>query len=101
MRDVLEEFKGGITIGGHRISNLRYADDTTLICNSRTELMELIRSVKTASAERGLLLNTKKTKIMVVNNTQNGADDVFSLDGDAIDQVESFEFLGSIINNRE
>ena len=62
--------------------------------------MELIRYVKTASAERGLLLNTKKTKIMVVNNTQNGADDVFSLDGDAIDQVDSLEFLGSIINNR-
>ena len=53
-----------------------------------------------ASAERSLWLNTKKAKIMVVNNTQNGDDDVFSLDGDAIDQVESFEFLGSIINNK-
>ena len=98
MRDALGDFLGGVTIGGQRITNLRYADDTTLVCNSRKELMDLLRAVKIASEERGLMLNTKKTKIMVVDGERSDANDVFSLDGDVIEEVESFEFLGSVIN---
>ena len=55
-----------VVIGGQWITNLRYADDTSLVCSSRKELMALLKAVKTASEERGLMLNTKKTKIMVV-----------------------------------
>ena len=53
-------------IGGQRITDLRYADDTTLVCSSRKELIALLKAVKTASEERSLMLNTKKTKIMDV-----------------------------------
>ncbi len=93
----MTEYGGGIQLGGQWITNLRYADDTTVVCNSKTELMDLLRAVKTTSEERGLMLNTKKTKVMVVDEDQSEMDNGFSLDGDAIEVVESFEFLGSVI----
>uniref|UniRef100_A0AAQ5Z1K2 Reverse transcriptase domain-containing protein n=1 Tax=Amphiprion ocellaris TaxID=80972 RepID=A0AAQ5Z1K2_AMPOC len=95
MRDAFGEFQGGIKVGGQRITNLRYADDTTLVCNISQELMDLLRAVKTTSKERGLLLNTKKTKIMVVDDSHSDADRIFSVD--AIEEVASFEFLGLVI----
>ena len=67
MREALEELDGGIKIGGRRITNLIYADDTTLVCGSRQELLKLLKDVKDASERRGFLLNTKKTKVMVID----------------------------------
>ncbi|XP_072050236.1 uncharacterized protein [Amphiura filiformis] len=100
MRDVLEDFGGGVTIGGQRITNLRYADDTTLVCSSKEELMDLLKAIKSASEQRELILNTKKTKVMIVDAGRNDTDANFSLEGDFIEEVESFEFLGSIINTK-
>ena len=98
MREALEDFEGGVKFGGVKITNLRYADDTTLICSSRQELMDLLRRVKEASEKKGLLLNTKKTKIMFLDKEDTGAD--FSLDGQTIDVVQQFEYLGSLINTK-
>ena len=66
MREALEGFEGGVKFGGVQVRNLRYADDTTLICSSKEELMDLLKRVKAASEKKGLLLITKKTKIMVI-----------------------------------
>ena len=57
MRDALDKFEGGVKIGGQLITNLRYADDTTLVCSSQSELRTLLRAVKEASESRGLMLN--------------------------------------------
>ena len=100
MREALEDFPGGVKIGGRRITNLRYADDTTLVCGSKKELLDLLKAVKSASERRGLLLNTKKTKIMVIDDDRKDQDEGFVLDGNNIDEVESFEFLGSVINTK-
>ena len=69
MRDALENFNEGIAMGGRRISNLRYADGTTLVSSSKKDLIELLKAVKAASQQRGLLLNTKKTKGSLQNST--------------------------------
>ena len=71
MREALEGFEGGVSFGGMKITNLRYADDTTLVCASRKELMNLLKRIKIASERKGLLLNTKKTKIMVLDPIKN------------------------------
>ena len=55
------------------INNLTYADDTTLLCESKEDLMELLTCIQHLSKEKGLLLNTRKTKIMVVD--KNRTDD--------------------------
>ena len=98
MREALEGVDGGIKFGGVKVNNLRYADDTTLLCSSRQDLMNLLSQVKSASEEKGLLVNTKKTKIMVLDKNDSGAD--FLLDGQKIEVVKQFEYLRSLINNK-
>ena len=60
----LDELQPGVKIGWRNISNLRYADDTTLMAESKGELKSLSMRVKEESERAGLRLNIKKTKIM-------------------------------------
>ena len=60
----LEETQAGIKIAGRNINNLRYADDTTLMAESKEELKSLLMKVKEKSEKVGLKLNIKKMKIM-------------------------------------
>ena len=60
----LDEVQAGIKIAGRNISNLRYADDTTLMAESEEELKRLLMKVKEESEKVGLKLNIQKTKIM-------------------------------------
>ena len=60
----LEEAQAGIKIAGRNISNLRYADDTTLMAESKEELKSLLMKVKEKSEKADLKLNIQKTKIM-------------------------------------
>ena len=60
----LEEAQAGIKIARRNISNLRYADDTTLMAESEEELKSLLMKVKEESEKAGLKLNIQKTKIM-------------------------------------
>ena len=61
----LDEAQAGIKIAGRNINNLRYADDTILMAESKKELKSLLMKVKGDSEKAGLKLNIQKTKIMV------------------------------------
>ena len=60
----LEEAQTGIKFAGRNINNLRYADDTTLMAESKEELKSLLMKVKEESEEADLKLNIQQTKIM-------------------------------------
>ena len=60
MRNALDGFSGEVSVGGRQLTNLRYADDTTLIARTAPELQNLIDRVKSTSEEYGLFLNVKK-----------------------------------------
>ena len=60
----LEELDIGVRMGGRKIKISRYADDSTLLAESKEELLQLVTSVREKSAQAGLNLNLKKTKIM-------------------------------------
>ena len=94
MRDVLEKWDKGISIGGMKVTNLRYADDTTLIAGRKYDLTELITKVKRASEEAGLYLNVRKTNVMTT-----GKLDHIIVDDKNIEIVDKFIFLGVIITN--
>ena len=87
----LDEAQSGIKIAGRNINNFRYADDTTLIAESK-ELKSLLMKVKEESEKAGLKLNTQKTKIMV-------SDPIISwqVDGETMETVTDLIFLGSKI----
>ena len=65
----LEETQAGIMIGRRNINNLRYADDTTLMAESKEELKSLLMKGKVESEKVGLKLNIQKTKIMASGPT--------------------------------
>ena len=75
--------------------DLRYADDTALLSKSDNGLDSLITTVKEHSESRNLKLNVKKTKIMDVKGCS--APSIISVNGEHVENVESFEYLGSLI----
>ena len=88
----LHEAQAGIKIAGRNINNLRYADDTTLIAESKEELKSLLISVKEESEKAGLKFNIQKTKIMA-----SGPITSWQIDGETMETVTDFIFLGSKI----
>ena len=78
---------------GRNINNLRYADDTTLIAESREELESLLMKVKEESEKTGLKLNIRKTKIIL-----SGPITSWQMDGETMGIVRRFIFLGSKIS---
>ena len=88
----LEEAQAGIKIAGRNINNLRYADDTTLMAESKGELKSLLMKVKEESEKVGLKLNIQKTKIMA-----SGPINSWQIDGETMETVRDFIFLGSKI----
>ena len=83
----LEETQAGIKIDGKFISNLRYADDTTLMAESEEELKRLLMKVKEESEKVGLKLNIQKTKIMA-----SGPITSWEIDGETVETVADFIF---------
>ena len=90
----LEEAQAGIKIAGRNITNLRYADDTTLMAESEEELKSLLIKVKVESEKVGLKLNIQKTKIMA-----SGPISSWEIDGETVETVSDFIFLGSKITD--
>ena len=88
----LEEAQAGIKIARRNISNLRYADDTTLTAESEEELKSLLMKVKEESEKVGLKLNIQKTKIMASSPITS-----WHIDGETIETMTDFIFLGSKI----
>ena len=88
----LEEAQAGIKIAGRNIKNLRYADDTTLMAESKEELKSLLMKVKEKSERFGFKLNIQKTKIIA-----SGPITSWQTDGETVEIVTDFIFLGSKI----
>ena len=88
----LDEAQAGIKIAGRNINNLRYADDTTLMAESKEELKSFLMKVKEESEKSGLKLNIQKTKIMVFCPITS-----WQIDGEIMETVRGFILGGSKI----
>ena len=88
----LEKAQAGIKTAGRNISNLRYADDTTLMAESEEELKSLLMKVKEESEKVGLKFSIQKTKIMA-----SGPITSWQIDGETVETVSDFIFLVSKI----
>ena len=84
----LEEAEAGIKIVGRNVSNLRYADDTTLMAESEEELKSFLMKVKEESEKVGLRLNVQKCKIV-----SSGPITSWQVDGDTVETVADFIFF--------
>ena len=88
----LDKAQAGIKIVGRNINNLRHADDTTLMAESKEELKSLLMKVKEESEKAGLKLNNHKTKIMASSSITS-----WQINGETMEMVTDFIFLGSKI----
>ena len=88
----LDEAQTGIKIAGRNINNLRYADDTTLMSESKDKLKILLMKVKEESENVGLKLNIQKTKIMTSGPIMS-----WEVDGETMETVSDFVLGGSKI----
>ena len=88
----LDEAQARIKIAGRNINNSRYADDTTLMAESKEELKSLLMKVKEESEKTGLKLNIQKTKMMAFCPNIS-----WQIDGETMETVTDFIFLGSKI----
>ena len=91
-RSGLDKAQAGIKIAGRNTNNLRYADDTTLMAESEEELKSPLMKVKVESEKVGLKLNIQKTK-----NMASGPINSWEIDGETVETVSDFIFLGSQI----
>ena len=87
----LDEAQDGLRIAGRNINNLRYADDTTHMVESK-ELKNLLMKVKEESEKAGLKFNIQKTKIMASSPITS-----LQIDGETVETVREFTFGGSKI----
>ena len=88
----MERDEEGVKIGGRRATNLRHADDTTILAQTEEELQERLTKIKELSEEVGLHLNLSKTKVMNTTGVRE-----FTLGNEVIEVVRSFKFLGAVI----
>ena len=88
----MDEAQAGIKIAGRNIINLRYADDTTLMAESKEEVKSLLMKVKEESEKAGLIFNIQKTKIMASDPITTR-----QIDGETMETVTDLIFWGSQI----
>ena len=89
----LDEAQAGVKIAGRNINNLRFADDTTLMAESKEELKSLLMKVKEKSEKAGLKLSIEKMKIMVSSPITS-----WQTDGETVETVTDF-ILGGLQNH--
>ena len=93
MRNIgLDEAQTGIKIAGRVINNLRYADDSILMEESKEELKSLLMKVREESEKAGLKINIQKTKLMASGHITS-----WQIDEETVETVTDFTFLGSRI----
>ena len=89
----LYEAQAGIKIAGRNINNFRYADDTTVMAESKEELKSLLMKVKEESEKVGLKFNTQKTEVMA-----SGPITSWQIEGEIVETVADF-ILGGLQNH--
>ena len=91
---IFRDFKDlrGLCIGGRNVNNLRYADDTALLADSSQHLQQLMNAAKAGSEEKGLSMNVRKTKTMVVSKNEEAITSIL-VENVVLEQLDLFKYL--------
>ena len=97
MQEALQDHSTTISIGGRQICNLRFADDIDLMGKTEKELQELTSKLDNSASKYGMEISAEKSKILV-NSTLPTVPTNISMNGEILEEVDSFKYLGAIIN---
>ena len=95
MRDTLHNFESSISIGGRKISNLRFADDIDLMGGSNSELQELTDRLSNSAKAYGMEVSCEKSKVMV-NGSENSTVQI-TMNGQQLEEITAFKYLGAVL----
>ena len=95
--DALEDHEGTVRIGGRAITNLRFADDIDGLAGEEKEMAKLVERLDKTSTAYGMEISAEKTKLMT-NNT-SGINTEIKVNGQKLETVTSFKYLGSVITD--
>ena len=98
MTGALEDHEGTVSTGGRTITNLRFADDIDSLAGEE-ELAKLVEHLNRASTAYGMEISAKKTKL-ITNNT-SGINTEIKVNGQKLETVTSFKYLGSVITDKD
>ena len=98
MTDALEDHPGTVSIGGSTITNLRFDDDSDGLARKEEELASLVDHLDKTSAAFGIENSAEKTKLMT--NNANGISIDIRINGEKLDEVDSFKYLGAVITDQ-
>ena len=93
----IENEDDGVVVDGRRICNLRYADDTAIIEENENKLQIPGKRVNAEGKHFGMKMNIKKTKTMVISKKKEISNVKIELDGQDVEQVSKFVYLGELI----
>ena len=96
MMEVLEGMKEGVRVGGVLISDIRFADDQGMVASTEMGLQRLMDKLNAVAKKYSMKINIKKTKTMVVSKKDGGTVSIM-IDGQRVEQVKTFKYLGSVI----
>ena len=94
MTDALEDHEGTVSIGGRTITNLRFADNIDGLAGEEEELANSVERLDKASTAYGMEISADKTKLMT--NTTSGINTEIKVNGQKLETVTSFKYLGSV-----
>ncbi|GFO32091.1 endonuclease-reverse transcriptase [Plakobranchus ocellatus] len=97
MTGALEDHCGTVSIDGRPITNLRFADDINGLAGNECELASLVEQLDKASSNFGMEISGEKTKIMT--NCKEPSKKEIKFNGQILESVTKFKYLGSIISN--
>ena len=97
MAEALEDHQGTVSIGGRRITNLRFAVDIDGLAGSEQELENLVKKLDTSSIAFGMEISANKTKLMT--NNDDGIQTDITANGEKLETVKNFKYLGAIVSN--
>ena len=98
MIEALLELEEGVRVGGRMVKSIRFADDKAIVCNSEAGLQEMVNSLNRTAEEYGMKINESKTKVMRIAKRQ-GAPIRIVIGNKDLEEVNSFQYLGSILTN--
>ena len=97
---ILNELEGipGVNVGGRNLNNLRYADDTALVADSKDKLQYLVNILVRESESKGLRVNAAKAQVLVISKSVAQVPANIFINNQQLKQVQSFKYLGSTIS---
>jgi len=98
VKEATSNSEHGVHVGGQPVNMIRYADDKAMVCNIQKGLQELMNNLNRVTKEYGMKINARNTKVMCTSNKGRTKVSIY-IDGQQIEQVREFRYLGSLISD--